>query len=100
MADHVIGTPAPADHVTPVIDELAVLALGVPFDRPRPPPAATALIRHLENLASTLETGTAVPEDSSLPALRAYPRTQAAITLLGSVISERQHPAAAEHTPY
>lgn len=100
LADHVIGSPAPADHVTPVIDELAVLALGIPFDRPRPlPPAATALVRHLENLAAILETGTATPQDGNPPVLPAYPRTQAAASLLGFVVSDRRHLVAAERTP-
>jgi len=65
-----------ADHTTPVIDELAVLALGIPFDRSHPLlPAATALVRHLENLSGALETGTAAPENGDLPTLPVYPRS-------------------------
>lgn len=86
LADHV-ATPASADYVTPVIDELAILALGVPFDRPVPPrPDAEALLRRLDELTGALQTRTPPPDDDEPVTLPGYPRTEAAVNLLGSVI--------------
>jgi uncharacterized membrane protein YccC len=87
LADRVGATPASADHVTPVIDELAVLALGVPFDRPGPARAdGEALVRRLGQLADALQTQTSPPDIGEPITLRGYPRTAAAVNLLGSVI--------------
>jgi uncharacterized membrane protein YccC len=87
LADHVAATPGSADYVTPVIDELAILALGIPFDRPVPPrPDAEALLRRLDELTGALQTRTPPPDDDEPVTLPGYPRTEAAVNLLGSVI--------------
>jgi hypothetical protein len=52
LADQISGSSATRlDQVTLAIDELAMLALGMPFGRTRPArPAAEALVRRLEPL--------------------------------------------------
>jgi hypothetical protein len=46
------------DQVTMATEELAMLALGVPFDRPPPPPsAAQEVVDRLDRLAEAVESG-------------------------------------------
>ncbi|GHF40281.1 putative membrane protein YccC [Amycolatopsis bartoniae] len=75
------------DQVGLAVDELAFLALGVPFGRPHPPrPEAEALLSRLEQLADALSRGTP-PPDRHPPALPGYPRTSAATQLLAGALA-------------
>jgi uncharacterized membrane protein YccC len=95
LADRLPGTavahPGPAELA---IEELALLALGVPFGRPRPPrPEAEELVSRLEQLAVTLAGG---PRPDGLDAplqLAGYPRTRAATELLASALGHGSRPA-------
>lgn len=60
LADQIAGSSATRlDQVTLAIYELAMLALGMPFGRPRPArPAAEALVRRLEQLVRWPQTFT------------------------------------------
>jgi uncharacterized membrane protein YccC len=88
-ADQVMRAPAQCGaQVTLAIDELAVLALGVPYGRPPPRRRdATALVERLEDLAAALEGGRPPPDTSAGLELPAYPRTRAAANLLASAIA-------------
>jgi hypothetical protein len=87
-ADQITGAPATRqDQVTLAVDELAMLALGMPFGRPRPDrTAAEALTGRLERLAAALQSALP-PSDAHRPVeLPGYPRTQAATELLACAI--------------
>jgi len=88
LADQVAGSPVTRlDQVTVAIDELAMLALGLPFGRVRPArPAAEALVRRLEQLAGAVENRMPPPDPYRQVELPGYPRTQAATELLTSAI--------------
>jgi hypothetical protein len=87
LADQVRGSSEQRDEVTPALDELAILSLGVPFGRPLPPRAeAEALLREFDRIADDLRDGKvpqAAPEPLVLPG---YPRTSAAAQLLASAV--------------
>jgi uncharacterized membrane protein YccC len=87
-ADQIIGAPpAREEQVTLAIDELAILALGVPFGRPRPPqPDAEALVGRLDQFAAALQNGSPPAAAEHGIELPGYPRTQAAAHLLASAI--------------
>ena len=90
LADE-ITRRSPTDQVTLATEELAMLALGVPFDRPAPPPsAARALLDRLDRLADAVESPGAPGSDSAAGGTRldlpGYPRTRAAVELLESAI--------------
>jgi hypothetical protein len=69
------------------VDELAMLALGVPFGRPPPPgPDAAALVERREDLAAVLQGGPPAPGLPRVIPLPAYPRTRAAVELLASAV--------------
>ncbi|MGH3149743.1 MAG: hypothetical protein ACRDOB_03300 [Streptosporangiaceae bacterium] len=89
LADQVVGSSAtPLDQVTLAIDELAMLALGMPFGRERPArPAAEALVRRLEQLAGAVENRMPPPDPHRSVELPGYPRTQAATDLLATSIA-------------
>jgi uncharacterized membrane protein YccC len=82
------------DQVTLATEELAMLALGVPFERSAPAPsAARALVDRLGLLADAVESGgrtgppsAAVAAADPGPALPGYPRTVAAVELLESAL--------------
>lgn len=89
LADEITRRSA-ADQVTLATEELAMLALGVPFERPPPPPsAARAVLDRLDRLADAVESrgapgaGGAGERRLNLPG---YPRTRAAVELLESAI--------------
>ena len=83
VADQVTAATGGAGYVTPVVDELAVLALGIPFERPDPArPAAEALIRRLDQLTDALAARKAPQEGGEPVSLPGYPRTEAAVNLL------------------
>jgi hypothetical protein len=97
-ADRIPGTAVAHPGQTELaVEELAMLALGVPFDRPRPPrPEAEALAGRLEELAGRLTGGAgsgagaaggtgAGAADGALQ-LAGYPRTRAATELLASAL--------------
>jgi uncharacterized membrane protein YccC len=99
-ADRIPGTAVAHPGQTELaVEELAMLALGVPFGRPRPPrPEAEALVGRLGELAGRVTGGVAgepVGElaggagsggaDGSLQ-LAGYPRTRAATELLASAL--------------
>ena len=88
LADRRLVAPATSsDQVTPAIAELAWLALGIPLDRKQPTRlAAEALLRRLEELADSLQSGSAPPRITGLPTLPGHPRTQAAARLLEAAI--------------
>ena len=88
LADQVAGPSATRlNPVTLAIDELAMLALGMPFGRERPArPAAEALVRRLEQLAGAVENRMPPPDPHRPVELPGYPRTQAATELLASAI--------------
>jgi uncharacterized membrane protein YccC len=88
LADQVIGSSVTRlDQVTLAIDELAMLALGLPFGRERPArPAAETLVRRLEQLAGAVENQLPPPDPHRSIELPGYPRTQAATELLASAI--------------
>ncbi len=88
LADHVAGaTAAGPDQVTLAVDELAMLALGLPFGRTRPArPAAEALVGRLEQLAVAVDNGMPPPDAPRPVELPGYPRTQAATDLLASAL--------------
>ncbi|HEX4291197.1 MAG TPA: hypothetical protein VH021_19890, partial [Trebonia sp.] len=85
---------SPTDQVTLATEELAMLALGVPFERPAPPPSAgQALLDRLDRLADAVESpgtsGTSGPDGAAVRTrldLPGYPRTRAAVELLESAI--------------
>jgi uncharacterized membrane protein YccC len=95
-ADRIPGTAmAHPGQIELAVEELAMLALGVPFDRPRPPrPEADALVRKLKELAGRLTgapAGTPAGGPGSMAAdgplqLAGYPRTRAATELLASAL--------------
>jgi uncharacterized membrane protein YccC len=87
-ADQIIGAPpARQEQVTLAIDELAILALGVPFGRSRPPqPDVEALVGRLGQFAAALQNGSPPPRADHGIKLPGYPRTQAAAHLLASAI--------------
>ena len=88
LADQITGSSAPRlDQVTLAIDELAMLALGMPFGRTRPArPAAEALVTRLEQLARAVDNRKPPPDAHRPVELPGYPRTQAATELLASAI--------------
>jgi uncharacterized membrane protein YccC len=89
LADQITGGRAALhDQVTLAIDELAMLALGVPFDRPAPSrTAAAALVGRLEQAAVALHTGGDLSPGIRGPVLLpGYPRTRAATELLTSAL--------------
>jgi uncharacterized membrane protein YccC len=88
QADRRLIPPAATpDQLTPAIEELAWLALGIPFGRTRPAqPAAQALIGRIDQLADALQSGAPPPRIAGPLALPGYPRTQAAASLLESAI--------------
>lgn len=87
LADQVRGSSEQRDEVTPALDELAILSLGVPFGRPLPPRAeAEALLREFDRIADDLRDGK-VPQATLEPlVLPGYPRTSAAAQLLASAV--------------
>jgi hypothetical protein len=89
LADQVIGAPATRrEQVTLAIEELAMLALGIPFSRRRPSRTdAEALVGRLEQLAGALGRGLPAPDADPAPELPDYPRTRAATELLALAIS-------------
>jgi uncharacterized membrane protein YccC len=95
LADRLPGTAAAhPGQAELAIEELALLALGVPFGRPRPPrPEAEELVSRLDQLAVTPAGG---PRPDGLDAplqLAGYPRTRAATELLASALSHGTRPA-------
>jgi len=94
-ADAVLGPrEAKQEQISLAVDELAMLALGVPFDRPRPARAEVgALLARLDRLAAMLGDGSApvrgLPPVTGLPD---YPRTRAATELLTSAVVAGQVP--------
>ncbi|HEX3711456.1 MAG TPA: FUSC family protein [Trebonia sp.] len=91
-ADAVFGSrDASAEQVTLAVGGLAMLALGIPFGRPRPSgDEAAAFITRLDELAASLQNG-APPPDSPATALHLprYPRAVSAAQLLASAMSGR-----------
>jgi uncharacterized membrane protein YccC len=103
-SDRIPGTAvAHADQAGLAVEELAMLALGVPFERPRPPRTeAEGLVRRLEELVDRLAGGPgggAVQAGAGAGAagrrfeggggalrLAGYPRTQAATELLAAAL--------------
>ena len=89
LADQITGgQAAPSDQITLAIDELAMLALGVPFGRPAPSRTdAAALVDRLEQVAAALQTGGGLSPGIRGPVLLpGYPRTRAATELLTSAL--------------
>jgi uncharacterized membrane protein YccC len=80
-----------AEQVTLAVDELAMLALGIPFGRPRPPrDRAAALITRLDELAAALGNGEPAPDNPVIALdLPQHPRTVAAAQLLAAAMSGR-----------
>jgi len=83
LADHVRrGATSGRDQITVAIDQLAMLALSVPFERPHPPrDSAETLVAQLEKLADALHSG---PLPAPMAPVPGYPRTTAAAELLRS----------------
>jgi len=73
-----------------IVEEISMLALGVPSDRPSPPAAQTsALVDWLRTSANALDRSTAtepVSGDQS-PVVSGYPRTTAAARRLGELLA-------------
>jgi uncharacterized membrane protein YccC len=97
LADRLPGTAAAhPGQAELAIEELALLALGVPFGRPRPPrPEAAELVSRLEQLAGMLAGG---PRPDGLDAplqLTGYPRTRSATELLASALGHGSRPGPA-----
>jgi uncharacterized membrane protein YccC len=101
LADQVRGGSEQRDEVTPALDELAILSLGVPFGRPLPPRAeAEALLLEFDRIADDLQDGKvpqAAPEPLVLPG---YPRTSAAARLLASAVIADSPVAKRSIVPY
>ncbi|MEV0074086.1 MULTISPECIES: FUSC family protein [unclassified Amycolatopsis] len=75
-----------ADQVTYAVDELALLAFAIPYDRPTPPAeAAEAFLRGLDRFADALERGTLTHDAEPTP-IRGYPRISAANHLLSNIL--------------
>jgi hypothetical protein len=96
LADHLPGGQATRqaeqarqNQVTLAVDELAMLALGVPAGRPAPPRAeAAALVARLDQLAAAVEGGLPAPASARGPlALAGYPRTRSAAELLAASLA-------------
>jgi uncharacterized membrane protein YccC len=87
-ADRRLVPPVTAgDQLTPAVEELAWLALGIPFGRTRPASqAAQALAGRIEQLADALSSGAVPPRAVDPLTLPGYPRTQATASLLESLI--------------
>jgi uncharacterized membrane protein YccC len=87
------------DRITEAVEELAMLALGVPYGR-TPPSAqdALALARTLARIAEALETGEAV-DVPPVPELPGYPRTRAATGLLRGSLGRPRQPVSDEFSP-
>ncbi|KAA9157456.1 hypothetical protein FPZ12_025120 [Amycolatopsis acidicola] len=80
-ADRVRGRDT--DRITLAVDELAMLALGVPFGRPHPArEQGERLVNGLRSLADALGRGTAPGERP--PPIPGYPRVSAASELLAT----------------
>lgn len=97
MADAVFGSrDTSAEQVTLAVDELAMLALGIPFGRPRPHgDEAAALITRLDELTAALRNGASPPDSPAIALhLPGYPRTVAAAQLLAAAMSGRSAPGA------
>jgi hypothetical protein len=96
VADAVLGArETQAEQVTLAVDELAMLALGMPYGRPLPSRAgAEALVDRLDRVAAALQAdpgygprlGLASRSGPALD-LPGYPRTQAAAELLASAVT-------------
>jgi uncharacterized membrane protein YccC len=73
-----------------VVDEISMLALGVPYDRPAPPTQQTNdLVAWLRTSANALERRTdtdLIPGDEP-PAVLGYPRTTRAVSRLGELLA-------------
>jgi uncharacterized membrane protein YccC len=81
------GEPGPLgarmEQVSEAIEQLAMLALGLPHDRARPPARETAaLTARLRQLADALARGEPADVDQVPVRIRGYPRTTAAVALL------------------
>ena len=86
-ADDLVGSrSALTEGITVPVEELAMLALGVPYDRDGPAPAhATALTELLDRLADSVMDGSGLAP-GAVPDLPGYPRTRAATELLVSAL--------------
>jgi len=88
-ADQVRGDQRP-DEITPALDELAILSLGVPFGRPKPQPEdVEALLKEFDRIADSLQDGAPLPTLTEPLVLPGYPRISAAAQLLVSALEDR-----------
>jgi hypothetical protein len=91
LADHVGRHVGKRGRLSNIVEEISMLALGVPYDRASPSAAQTmALVDWLRMSANALDrsTATELARGDQSPVVPGYPRTTAAARRLGELLAE------------